>query len=425
MYNLIGFILLAAFALLMASAFGRRPGQWFPAQLLMAAVALRILGSTARYEIIYRVYRGLGDAILYYQHGLEFRRQFLNFETSPFSLSYWAEGPNWWGTSFMDRLSGVAVSMIGPTMRGEFLFFSLVSFIGLYLIAASFREVQPGAAAVDYTRWMWVWPSLWFWPASVGKESVILLAIGLTVRGYVGRRGHVNWFVFAMGLGLSFCLRPHVAAVLACSAVIARWLGGGEKVTPRRIIEGIIILPIAILALIGMFRQFGLEQVDLEGISEFVQYRSGQTLQGGSNIGAAGFGPLGVPIAFINVWMRPFPWDVHNMTSLFAAVEMALLWWLIWQRRNAVKLALRSWRKHRLLCFALPFLVAYTLLIGMAFGNLGLIARQRSPVFPFVLMLCFVAPNRPVPRRRKRRWQPAPAHHSAVGRRKNWGASQW
>jgi hypothetical protein len=40
-----------------------------------------------------------------------------------------------------------------------------------------------------------------------------------------------------------------------------------------------------------------------------------------------------------------------------------------------------------MLRFALPLLLGYTFMIGMTFGNLGIIARQRAPMFPFLLML--------------------------------------
>jgi hypothetical protein len=46
-----------------------------------------------------------------------------------------------------------------------------------------------------------------------------------------------------------------------------------------------------------------------------------------------------------------------------------------------------------MLRFGLPFLIAYTLMIGIAFGNLGLIARQRSPIFPFMLLFVLAVPG--------------------------------
>jgi hypothetical protein len=38
-------------------------------------------------------------------------------------------------------------------------------------------------------------------------------------------------------------------------------------------------------------------------------------------------------------------------------------------------------------------LLTYTVMIGMTFGNLGLLARQRVLVFPFMLLIVAAAPT--------------------------------
>ncbi len=397
-YNFIGFLLLSFLALIAARAMGNRPGRWYPAKLLLAAVALRIVGSTARYEILFRFYDGLGDAVRYYHEGLDVARLILDGRVSPFSLDFWG-GPHWWGTAFLIKASGVVLTFLGSTMRGEFLLFSLLAFGGLYAMARAFHNLQPGPQAVQYATWIWLWPSLWFWPSSVGKEALIVLALGLATLGYVGRGRGIIWPLYLAGLGLAFSIRPHVAAVIALATVIAYWLGSWQRLSVRRLGEAALATGLALFAFAGMKAQFGLADADLEGVREFVEFHAGQTLQGGSNLGAAPLAAGGLPLAFINVWMRPFPWEAHNLTAAFAAVEIMVFWWLIWQRRKGLRLALRHWRRHRLLRFALPMLLVYTLMIGLAFGNLGIIARQRAPMFPFMFMILVAIPA-PVPKRR-------------------------
>ncbi len=185
------------------------------------------------------------------------------------------------------------------------------------------------------------------------------------------------------------------------AAVTAHWLGSWQRFTARRVVEALVAIGLAIFAVQGMLAQFGLGDADLEGVKEFVEYRGEQTLEGGSNIGTVPLGPQGIPLAFVNVWMRPFPWEAHNATAAVAALEMLLFWGLVVRRRRAVWLALRRWRRHRLLRFALPLLGAYTLMIGLAFGNLGIIARQRAPMFPFMLLFVAAAPD-PAAARRQR-----------------------
>ena len=401
----------AALALAVAAAVGGRVG-WHSRNLLVAAVALRILGSTVRHEILFRYYSGFGDAVRYYVEGLELANWIRALQLNPFTLGYWVSGEKWWGTFFLIKSSGVVLSVIGPSMRGEFLVYSLISFSGIYAISRAVQRLQPGPRSEAYNFWLWLWPSLWFWPASVGKEALLFLAIGLTVLGYVGRGEGIGWPTFLAGVGLAFCIRPHVAAVLAFAAAAAHWLGAWQRLSPRRLAEAALAVAVAIYAFDGMRAQFGLGDADLEGMREFVAFRQGQTEVGGSEIGAVGLSPTGVAMALVNVWLRPFPWDAHNLTSAFAAVEMLLVWWLLWKRRRAVLVALKAWRRHRLLRFGLPFLVVYSLMIGLTFANLGILARQRTPILPFLLLVLLAAPDpavaqAPVPRPAERPASPA------------------
>jgi hypothetical protein len=65
----------------------------------------------------------------------------------------------------------------------------------------------------------------------------------------------------------------------------------------------------------------------------------------------------------------------------------------VWNRRASLKVSLKQWRHNRLLRFAVPFAVGYTLMIGLTFGNLGIIARQRTPIIPFVFMILLASPE--------------------------------
>lgn len=400
MYNWIGFLVLCAVTMVGANLLAKRFRHVYPQRLVLAAVAIRIVGAVARYEVLQRFYNGVGDAGLYFSRGWEIARMAWRFDLPLLSGYFWTGGDRWWGTPFMDKISGLTLFFIGPTMRGEFLVFSLLSFVGLFATAEAMRRVQPGYA-VPFARILWLWPSLWFWPSSVGKEAVVVFATGLLTYAYVGRRGPTRWLLYLVSLSLAFAIRPHVAAVLALATVIAYWLGSWQRVTFRRMVEGVMAIAVFIVAFYGMRAQFGLTEVDLEGMKEFVEIRAEQTMTGGSSIGSVPLERGGLLLAFVNVWMRPFPWEFHNATSLFAALEILVLWGLVWKRRRSVLYALRFWRRHPLIRLAAPLLFGYTVMIGLAFGNLGIIARQRAPMFPFFFMILYAVPSWLASRRRR------------------------
>lgn len=387
-YEILGFLLIAAVALAAGGALANSSKNPFPPKLVLAAVALRIVGSLARYDMMKAFYGAVSDANRYFNLGLEFARRAWSLDLAVFSPMYWFGGPGrWWGTPFMDKLSGLVLTFIGPTIRGEYLVFSILAFCGLYLIALSVHRIHPGGGAARYAAWIFFWPSLWFWPSSVGKEAVTVLTIGLVFYGYAAGRRRILWLPYLAGLGIAFALRPHVAAALGLATFAAYWFQSWTRPSPRRIAESAMAAVLAVVLISGMGSQLGLGEVDLEGVEEFIQHRGGYTLRGGSQLENLPSGPTALPMAVVNIWFRPFPWEAHNLMALFSSLELVILWWLAWRNRRWLRIGLKRWWRDRALSFGVPLLFGYTVMIGLTFGNLGIIARQRTPIFPFVFLL--------------------------------------
>ncbi|MGD8331263.1 MAG: hypothetical protein PVJ49_17665 [Acidobacteriota bacterium] len=392
-YNEIGFVIVAALAIGFGPKLLARHGKPFPSSLVRWAIIARVVGSTLRYEILQRFYAGIGDASGYYASGVGFANRLWRGDLVPLAPGYWFGGRGWWGTDFLRKVSGLVVSVTGPTIRGEFLAFSLLSFLGLYAIAVAFWRVAGDEEARRFATLLWLWPSLWFWPASVGKEAIILLGIGLATVGYVGRDARPQWGIMFSGLLLVFCVRPHVAVVLVMAAGIAQWLASWKDGGARKIVEAVAITVVVVGTLYFARGALGLQDADLEGMQEFVAFRASQTVQGGSNLGGLPSGPLAPLQGFVNVWMRPFLWEAHNVTGLIAAGEMLLLWALVAYFWPSIGAVAATWRDSRFLRFGLPFLAGYTLMLGLNYGNLGIIARQRTIAFPFFLAALSLVPE--------------------------------
>ena len=385
-YDFLGFALVAALAIAAGSALALSRRNPFPPKLVVAGVLMHVAGSVARYDMMRAFYGGAADANRYYYIGLDFARRAWSLDLSVFGPAFWFGGiDRWWGTPFMEKLTGVVLTFIGPTRRGAFVAFAMLAFLGLYWIALAAYRVQPGPGAVRFAAWTWFWPSLLFWPSSIGKEAVTIFAIGLVTVSYVGRQGRIRWLPYLAGMGLAFALRPHVAGVLALATAGAYWLQSWKRPSPRRIAESILAAALSLVVLSGMSAQLGFEP-DLEGVQEFIDHRSDFTARGGSQIAGAPTGPGAIPMAFVNIWMRPFLWEAHNVMALISALELTLLWVLAWRHRKALRRAFAGWWHDRMLSFSLPLLLGYTVMIGLTFANLGIIARQRAPLFPFLIL---------------------------------------
>lgn len=354
--------------------------------LLIAGIALRGLGSVFRYWVIFDYYKGLGDAALYYDLALPYADQLRRLDFSFFyDPTEWL-GDNWWGTQFVYFVSAIFLTFIGSTILGEFIVFSLLAYVGLIGFAIAFRRHYPDHSLTPYIRWIWLFPSLWFWPASVGKEAIVLAGIGLAVAGFIGR-GQINWILLSCGMFLVFGIRPQVAAVVFVSFVFAYWLSLGGRWTVWRLAQGAAILAVGVVGIWISLRTIGAGGFDAEGVKGYMASDPARRVGGKSSIEAVPIGIVGVPLGIINTLFRPIPFEAGNPMVLISSLEIWFFWVIAWFRRRKVMQALKNWQTDRLIGMALPFVLLYSMSLGMMVTNLGIIARQRVFLFPFLFLL--------------------------------------
>jgi hypothetical protein len=375
--------------------------------LFYAGLLLRGVGAVVRYEVMFRFYKGTGDATAYYREGLVYAEHFSKLDFSPFFDPALWYAKTWWGTQFMYFPSGIVLTLIGPTMLGAFLVFSLFAFLGLVGFAVAFRRSYPSVPLSRYVRWIWLFPSLWYWPSSIGKESITLLGLGLAVAGFIGRRDRVHWVLLGVGVFLVFAIRPQVAAVVALSMIVAQWLSFRTRWTVGKVVQGVLILGLGLTGIWYSMRTAGVGSFDVEGVETYIAEEPARELGGGSKIEAVPIDWNGVALAMVNTLLRPFPFEASNGPMIIASMEICAFWVIAWVRRRRLIASLRNWRSDRFLRLALPFVLIYSVALGMMLSNLGIIARQRIFLFPFLFLLLEAAPR---PHRQTRRarelWTP-------------------
>ncbi len=362
--------------------------------LICAGLLLRVVGGLARYTVLTGVYDGIGDASGYFGRGVSYAASFARLDFSPITdSSQWWEG-NWWGTQFVYFVSAIAVGITGPSMPAAFVTFSLLAFVGLAGFAAAFHKVYSEESASRYMRWIWLFPSLWFWPSSLGKEALIVLGLGVAWLGFTGTGAKVRWPLVALGTLITFAIRPQVAAVMLFALMVGHWLAGQGAWSARRILHGAALLVVGGAGIVLAMSSLGIESFDAEGVQTYMEADPARRVGGGSSIDAVEIGASGAPAALVNIFMRPFPWEARNPMMLFSAVEILALWAIILWRRKVLRENLRSWRRDRLVAAALVFIGVYAITLGFMVTNLGIIARQRVFLFPFLFLLLEAVPKR-------------------------------
>jgi hypothetical protein len=351
--------------------------------LFIVGLALRLGGSTARLEVMEGVYNSSGDSRVYFELGRVYASMMRSLDFG-FMLGEGTINGQWWGTQFVRSVTAVIVFLTGESIRAGFLAFSLFAFAGLVLCVRAFGRVFGAEAELKFARWVWLWPSLWFWPSSIGKEALMLFATGLTIWGYIGK-GAPRWPVVLAGLALVSAIRPHVGTVTAGALLAAESLGSGSLLKWRRITGIAVAAVLAIYSLRSGLRQMGLGDADLEGVQEHFEFRAGKTEQGGSRI-ATTSGWAALPMAFVTILARPFLWEARGIV-LVSALEISAFWVIVWIRRRAAWASIKEWRNNPFTRFGLAFTMGMSLMYGLAFANLGIIARQRAVILPYLLTL--------------------------------------
>lgn len=353
-------------------------------------VGLLMLGLLMRFGGAFFRLRDAADANYYHQVGIRLARSFreLNFNVDT--------GRKIPGTGSIRYVSGLVSVVTQNQVFAEFLVFTLAGFVGAVLFYLAFVTAFPDGAHRRYALLILLWPSMTFWPSSIGKEAAMSLTIGLASLGaarmYQHKRGGIT--VLTIGLIGTLMVRPHIAFVLLIAVFVAyAFIGSTRGSTGLAFGKfGIILL----LLLAGGFVATStadflkLESFSADEVANALEGTQSRTSQGGGEFTPiTADNPVLYPAAVTTVLLRPFPFEVHNVTSALTSLESMAL----------VGITIASWRRLKTLPRQLlrsPYL-AYSISTILLFcyifsviANFGLLARQRTQILPFVFVVLAV-----------------------------------
>jgi hypothetical protein len=361
--------------------------------LLLAALILKLLGSLVRYYVSFEVYGGAVDAVVYHDigAGLAERFQAGDFDTGLDSLS---------STYFIAFFTGLIYTVIGPSVYAGFLLYSWLAFWGLYYFYRAFTIAVPDGNRSSYARLLFFLPSILYWPSSIGKEAWMLFALGMVAFGVsrtlTGRtvRGLV---IAGFGLWLAALVRPHVAGMAALGLAVAYMVGrtqrrpspAGSLMKVAVTAAVIVLATILVTRTLAFLGEQGLDPE--EGVTSILAQTSERTDRGGSSyaVPTPGFSPVRLPWATGTILFRPFLFEAHNLQALVTALESALLLILTIRRGRPILRAVRSFRRLPYVTFVIVygglFITAFS-----SIANFGILARERTQLLPFFLVLLAV-----------------------------------
>ena len=255
--------------------------------ILYAALGLRVVGALGREAIA-------ADAAVYYQWGLRYAEYFSRFDLSPlWDAALW-RGP-FLGTNMVGYPTGFFITVFGPSRFGVFLAFALVGLAGVAAYAVAFRRAFPRATYWHYWAWVFLFPSIWFWPSSIGKEAIMMLGLGLATLGFVGKGRRENWPLLVAGLAVVFFIRPQVAAVFVVAVVFAHWLSFRDW-SPGRVLQGSVIMAVGLVGIWFAIVNSKVGGLDVESIEGYVETTPAPARPGRQRGRGGGGRPGGDPV---------------------------------------------------------------------------------------------------------------------------------
>jgi hypothetical protein len=352
------------------------------------------VGLLLRFAASYYRFDHAVDANVYHQFGVRFAESFRELH---FGVDTGAAVP---GTGTMRYISGLVHVLSNSDGFGAFLILSWFAFLGCYLLYRAFVTAVPDGDHYRYAWLVFLWPSLVFWPSSIGKESVMLFALGLAALGAARlfTRQPAGYTLVLLGIVLTYLMRPHVAMIMLVALVIALVLGRGHArptrtSTPASIAKAAAIVLLLVGASVVATRTanyLGVESLHPSSTEEKFEQTRQTTGSGGSRFSPAdAASPMGYPQAAVTILFRPFPFETTGLEPFLTSIEalgLALLTVVSWRRLMSVPWRLRV---EPYVGFALVYVLVFFFVFAVI-SNFGILARERTMMLPFVFVLLSV-----------------------------------
>ena len=386
----------------------RHPDEPWLKKYLILGIFVKVGVTVLRYTTLLKKGQ-LGDASVYDVYGKRFANAWLGrVSFAPPVLT------DLKSSNFMRWFTGVVYYLFGRDLITGFFVYSLIAFAGTYLW---YRAAVIGIPFLDRKLFfilMLFAPSIVFWPAGVGKEALVQFGLGSVALGVaymLTGRTLYGILVSLPGAWLTYVVRAHLLG-LALLAMAFAYVFGRQRATGKTsngLAKPIGIVIVVLLAAFGVTqgaKRLHIASLTPASIQSELQATSVSTTQEGSAYTTnVSLSPLHLPQDAATVLLRPYPWEVQSKNQLLASFEGIALGAFILYRRKSVALSLRKLREVPFLFYAWILTLLFVLLF-QAFGNFGLLVRERSIVLPalYVLLCLDVEHSKRIDAARRQHW---------------------
>lgn len=364
--------------------------------LVCTSGVLKLASAPLYIFVIDRYYGGRADAFGYSSAGMQIAPYLRHAALPPSGVG---KVP---GVGTVNFAAGMVYSLIGNNELAGFFLFSFIALLGLVMFERAVRIGLPSADHWLYARLIFLFPSVLFWTAAIGKDALVCFGLGLSCLGAakVLRRVRGGLFNLICGLAVIALIRPHIALIVlvALGATYPLMNSRSREFSPLRPLTSFGVLVVLIGVGFGLARVtssfLGIDGLSPSSISQVLTgisahtgtAASGQVGFGSSVGGSVSLSPLRLPQDIYDIVVRPLPFQAHGITQIVASIENLFLVVLLITRRDSFLAVLRQPRRAPFAFFAGAYSLIWIILFASV-GNLGLLDRERIQLLPFLFAI--------------------------------------
>ncbi len=388
-------------------------------------LSLKFLGAIA-FACVYQFYYGGGDTFRYFANSTTLYE--LAFEDTSRFLSYMSQTSIPRGTyedldGITNMFSSSNTFMVtrfatffgffsGMTYLPVTLFFSFLSFCGIWMFYITLCEIYPTVPRKYLAMPLFFIPSFFFWGSSIMQDSIVVGFLGVLIYSSYNilvrwRWRPINLLLFVISFYILVNVKEYVIIAFMPSLLIWIVFSWQRNVKNKRL--KLVMRPfILVLILVGFFVLLPAfsrlsETYSLDNILEEAQITAEyihrvSVRSGGSaydlNIEYTPLGMIRVFPSAVNVSLfRPYLWEVKNPVMLISGLEslfflLATIW--LFFRIGFLGL-IRSVYQDPFLFSALIFAVFFSFAVGATTLNFGSLARYKIPMMPFYCLILILS----------------------------------
>lgn len=310
---------------------------------------------------------------------------------------------------FMIRLNAIMMLISGENIHVHTILFCFLSFLGCMLLLKLFQQLlEPGKK-----KWVLItllFPSFLFWTSGGLKESLMVLALGMLLYGFLLIRQRAWRAVLLFVIGFLFLLLVKYFLLLSLLPVLVAYYLFLKKATLRDVASkysGIILISLVILQGISTLDQRVNFALIISKRQE-VALSEARYMKAGSFSEVPHVAPsfisviIHLPVGLWDSIMKPYLWQTRNPMIMLSGAENILMIALI-----LLTILYRDRKKkydYNLLFFFAISVILYFSIIGLITPVLGNLVRYKvimMPMLVFILLYIADLENLPMIGRKK------------------------